>query len=284
MTSNYYTPLKVTFKGINEHTKKGTIQTVMIIANIVPVLSGEIIIGSDVMKALQVTIPYNNDNTVMLTVDGEAIKFQYSNIVNVSPTTSSNSFIRTIKVTKSSRKAISIKHSFDELFYGDKAHGMPVKDIPTEIYAQVKNEHEQAMLDPEKYMQDFNYKQPVSIPQLVVIHCILSEYDVEGEQQLSCRAKNGSIRTIPMTLAISTTKSLNKTSTDTIYDMHIDKNVNSVQCLINKKKYNQRDIIHDYINHQVDTLHEVQYINKLAVVNGEVVEDVAQTPVCMDVY
>jgi len=282
MTSNYYTPLKVTFKGINEHTKRAQFKTVMIIANIVPVLSGGIIIGSDVMKALQITIPYNNDNTAMLTVDGETIKFQYSNIANVSPTASSSSFIRTIKVTKSKRKAISIKHSFDELFYGDKAHGMPVKDIPAEIYAQVKNEHKQAMLDPEKYMQNFNYKQPVSIPQLVAIHCILSEYDVEGEQQLSCMAKDGSIRTISMTLATSTTKSLNNKSTDTIYDKHIDKYVNSVQCLINKKKHNQQDIIHDYINHQVDTLHEVQYINKLAVVNGEVIEDVAQTPVCMD--
>ena len=76
-------------------------------------------------------------------------------------------------------------------------------------------------------------------------------------------AKDGSIRTIPMTLATSTTKSLNKNFTDTIYDKHIDKHVNSVQCLISKKKHNQRDIIHDYINHQIDTLHEVQYIISL---------------------
>ena len=85
MTSNYYTPLKVTFKGINGYTKMAQFKTVMLIANVVLVLSGGIIIGSNVMKALQVTIPYNNDNTAMLTVDVETIKFQYSNIANVSP-------------------------------------------------------------------------------------------------------------------------------------------------------------------------------------------------------
>ena len=173
-------------------------------------------------------------------------------------------------------------HSFNVLFFGDKEHGQPIRLIPPELFGPVKNEHQNAMLDPVKYMQEFNYKQPVSIPQLVAIHCILSEYDVEGEQLLSCMARDGSIRTIPMTLATSTTKSLISKSADTIYDKYIDKYVNSVQCLINKKMHNQQDIIHDYIDHKIDTLHEVQYINKLAVVNGEVVEDVAQTPVCLD--
>ena len=97
------------------------------------------------------------------------------------PTYHQNSYIRTIKVTKSKRRAISILHSFDALFFGDKEHGQPIRLIPPELFVQVKNEHKQAMLDPVKYMQDFNYKQPVSIPPLVAIHCILSEYDVEGE-------------------------------------------------------------------------------------------------------
>ena len=41
----------------------------------------------------------------------------------------------------------------------------------------------------------------------------------------------------------------------------------------------QRDVFHDYIAHTIDSLHNVQYINKLAVVNGEVVDDVASAPV-----
>jgi hypothetical protein len=36
MTSDYYTPLKVTFKGLNQHKKAAQFKTVMIIANIVP--------------------------------------------------------------------------------------------------------------------------------------------------------------------------------------------------------------------------------------------------------
>ena len=82
MTSNYYTPLNVTFQGINQQSGEVQLKTVMIIANIVPVLSGGIIIGSDVMKALQVTIPYNDDNTAMLTVDGQSLTFQYSNLAH----------------------------------------------------------------------------------------------------------------------------------------------------------------------------------------------------------
>ena len=78
MRSDYYTPLKVTFKGVNtQHVAQ--FKTVMVMANVVPTLSWGIIIGSDVMKALQVTIPYNDDNTAMLTVNGDTIKFQYSN-------------------------------------------------------------------------------------------------------------------------------------------------------------------------------------------------------------
>ena len=73
----------------------------MIIANIVPVLSGGIIIGSDIMKALQVTIPYNDDNTAMLTVDGQSITFQYSNLAH-EPIP--KPFIRTMNVTKSSSR------------------------------------------------------------------------------------------------------------------------------------------------------------------------------------
>lgn len=279
MTSNHYTPLKVTFKGINEQTKAVQFKTVMIIANIVPTLSGGIIIGSDVMKALQVTIPYNDDNTAMLTVNGDTMKFQYSNIAK----DHSNPFIRTIKVTKSTRKALSIKHSFNALFFGDSENKMYIRPIPKEIAAQVKAEHKKAMSDPGKYMQEFDYKKPVSISQLVAIHCILSEYDVEGEQQSTIKAKDGSTRTVPITLAKSTTESLQNRSTNTIYDKYIDKYVNSVECLVKKNTNHQQDDIHAYISHQIDSLHNIQYINKLAVVNGEVVEDVAQPPVCSDI-
>jgi len=122
MTSDYYTPLKVTFKGVNQSTKVAQFKTVMIIANIVPTLSGGIIIGSDVMKALQVTVPYNADNTAMLTVDGETITFQYSNVASDS---SPPPFIRTINVTKSPRPKISMTKSFNALFFGGNGFASP---------------------------------------------------------------------------------------------------------------------------------------------------------------
>ena len=53
-------------------------KTVRIIANIVPSLSGDIIIGSDVMKALRITIPYNDENTATLKVAGEKLIFKYN--------------------------------------------------------------------------------------------------------------------------------------------------------------------------------------------------------------
>ena len=173
--------------------------------------------------------------------------------------------------------------SFNALFFGDRAHNEFIRPIPVEIKDQVYVEYKKAMDDPTIYMQEFDYKTPVSIPQLVALHCILTQYDVEGIKHLSCKSKNGSVRVIPLTLVISTHSSLPMTTHDTIYDKHIDKYVNSVQCLINRKIHNQCDPIFDYISHQVDVLHTDQYINKLAVVNGEVVEDVAATPVCVDV-
>ena len=82
------------------------------------------------------------------------------------------------------------------------------------------------MADPHKYMEDFDYQKPVSIPQLVTLHCILTEYDVEGERQTSRIAKDGSTRVIPIPLATSTTASLQTRTGDTIYDKQIDKYVN----------------------------------------------------------
>jgi hypothetical protein len=120
MTSDYYTPLKVTFQGISQQNSEMQLKTVLIIANIVPVLSGGIIIGSDVMKALQVTIPYNDDNTAMLTVDGQSLTIQYSNLAHESIP---KPFIRAIKVTKSSTRgspSLTPNRSFNALFYCDR--------------------------------------------------------------------------------------------------------------------------------------------------------------------
>jgi len=279
MKSDYYTPLKVTFKGVNDQ-HIAQFKTVMIIANVVPTLSGGIIIGSDVMKALQVTIPYNNDNTALLTVDGDTIKFQYSNIAQAS---SSSSAIRSIKVVKSARRPISIKYSFNALFFGDHVNDTTIRPIPAAFVPQVRHEHRKAMLNPEKYMNEFDYKCSVSVPQLVALHCILSQYDVAGEEQLSCMSQDGTTsRTITVPLAMSTTDTLFTNSMDTIYDKQINQYVNSVTCLINNNAQDQRDSIHDYITHQIDTLHDNQYINKLTVINGEVVDDVASIPEITD--
>ena len=262
MKSDYYTPLKVTFKGISKHNKIVKLKTVMIIANIVPVLSGGIIIGSDVMKALQVTIPYNDDNTAMLTVDGDTITFQYSNIAKASQ---HQPFIRTIEVTKSQRNAITPSNSFNALFYGDKVNESQYRrSIPNQLKAQVHSEHKIAMADPSKYMNEFNYKQQVSIPQLVALHCILTEYDVESQRLAAFTSTDGSPQHIPIVLASSNKASMYQTS-NTIFDRHVDQYVNSVISLVKRKSNGQRDDLHDYIAQQIDTLHDIQYINKLAV-------------------
>ena len=260
----------------------------MIIANIVPVLSGGIKIGSDVMKALQVTIPYNDDKTAMLTVDGQSITFQYRNLAHeLIP----KSFIRTMNVTKSSSRtspSLNPSHSFNALFYGDsedpevKPPSQPryKRPIHVKLRASVQSEYDTAMQDPTKYMCEFDYHQPVSIPQLVALHCILHEYDVVVGRESNYLSRTGVQRDISITYAESTTASLSKYTTDTIYDKYINHYVNSVRCLINSNNDpEQRDVCHDYIAHKIDSLHNVQYINKLAVVNGEVVDDAASTPV-----
>jgi len=175
MQSNYYTPLKVTFKGKG---LKNDIQykTVMIIANVVPNLNGGIIIGSDVMKALQITIPYNDEHTATLMVKGESITFQYNNTEKEHR----RGGIKKIQVTKSTRPSITMKDSFNSLFFGDKENNRQyIRGIPKELKMQVTAEYNLAMSNPQEYLQKYQYNQPATIPQLVAINCILNEYDVE---------------------------------------------------------------------------------------------------------
>jgi len=207
------------------------------------------------MKALQVTIPYNDDNTAMLAVDGQSLTFQYSNLAQ-EPIP--KPFLRTMIVTKSSARAPSSpspkhrtnapKYSFNALFYGDNEEVYPAievplvqpppppsckRPIPVKLRASVQSEYDIAMQDPTKYMCAFDYQKPVSIPQLVALHCILNEYDVVVGRESNCLSRTGVQRNIPIIYAESTTASLDKYATDTIYDKYINHYVNSVRCLSN---------------------------------------------------
>ena len=113
MRSLYYTPLKLTFRGVND-SGEPVMKTVMIIANVVPNLSGGIIIGSDVMKALRITIPYNEENTATLRVQGERLTFKYNTTEQVRNPVIKKTYV----VTKSERIPMSATKSFNSLFYG----------------------------------------------------------------------------------------------------------------------------------------------------------------------
>jgi hypothetical protein len=177
-----------------------------------------------------------------------------------------------INASVPSESDVSVKNSTKYMRYK--------RSIPKVLKASIHSEYNTAMEDPSKYMCYFDYKKPVSIPQLVALHCILNEYDVVVGRESNYLSRTGVQRDIPITYAESFTVSLDKYATDTIYDKYINHYVNSVRCLINSNKDpQQRDVFHDYIAHTIDSLHNVQYINKLAVVNCEVVDDVASTPV-----
>ena len=184
--------------------------------------------------------------------------------------------------------SLNLRHSFNALFYGDledpevEPPSQPryKRPLPVKLRSSVQSEYDTAIKDPTKYMCEFDYQKPVLIPQLVALHCILHEYDVAVGRESNYLSRTGVQRDIPITYAESTTARLDKYTTDTIYDKYINHDVNSVRCLINSNNDpEQRDVFHDYIAHKIDSLHNVQYINKLAVVNGEVVDDVASTPV-----
>ena len=89
-----------------------------VIANVVPNLSGGIIIGSDVMKALHITIPYNENNTATLRVAGSSLTFKY----NTTARPGIPMIKKMIVVKKSERVPVSATESFNALFYGDRYH------------------------------------------------------------------------------------------------------------------------------------------------------------------
>ena len=117
MRSLYCTPLKLTLRGFND-AGEPVMRTAMIIANVVPNLSGGIIIGSDVMKALRITIPYNDENTATLKVQGERLTFKYNTTEQVKNLAIKKVYV----VNKSERNPIDATESFNALFYGDRYH------------------------------------------------------------------------------------------------------------------------------------------------------------------
>jgi len=156
--SRHYTPLKETFSGIDDEGNP-LMKTVKILANIVPNLSGDIIIGSDVMSSLKITIPYNDERTATLKVANKKLTFKYNTTArNDSP------MIKKIIVVKKKqdRQPISARESFNSLFYGDRymaeqedvlTKNVKVRPIPDILKKGVMKEYDSALKDPKDYIK-----------------------------------------------------------------------------------------------------------------------------------
>jgi len=205
---------------------------VKVIANIVPNLSGGIIIGSDVMKALHITIPYNEDNTATLRVAGSSLTFKY----NTTARPGIPMIKKMIVVKKSERIPVSATESFNALFYGDRYHegiGRPaldgqVRPIPKRLRKEVLREYEAASTDPKGYLQSFKSKDRPSAAQLVALHRVFTEYDVElsDNRPMSLMRRDGtSVQTNNINSSVQT-NNINLISTDvTQNDVKPDRNL-----------------------------------------------------------
>jgi len=299
MRSLYYTPLKVTFTGIDK-TGSPVMKTVKIIANIVPNLSGDIIIGSDVMSALKITIPYNDENTATLKVEDVQLTFKY----NTTPRPKIPTIKKIIVVKKSKRKSVDVGEAFNALFYGDKyndiqqehpTNRIKMRPIPPLLYPEIAKEYRQAGDDPKEYLQNFKLNGEVTAAQLVALHRVFNEYDVEVRDGISILQRNGST----VQQDISTFDS--KKDKHPLRSREFDSALHSLQSSPISDSSHE-EIMHRYIQYQLSTLEDsmsenydnVYYdekftddvavnMNKLAVINGEVVEDVARTPDNVDV-
>ena len=194
MSSRHYTPLKLTFKGVNDEGKP-IMKTVMIIANVVPSLSGGVIIGSDVMKALRITIPYNDENTATLKVLGDRLTFKY----NTTEQQREPAIKRVYVVSKSERAPVDVTESFNALFYGDRYHdgrgrameGKPVRPIPWLLKKRIMEEYDLAASDPKGYLQKFRVHGIMDAAKLVALHRVISEYDVEVREGRTLLRRDG---------------------------------------------------------------------------------------------
>ena len=280
MRSQFYTPLKVTFTGVDDSGQR-LMKTVRIIANIVPSLSGDIIIGSDVMKALRITIPYNDENTATLRVAGETLIFKY----NTTMRSSTPMIKKMIVVKKSAREPVSAEESFNSLFYGDrfndeqidsKKKRVKVRPIPQLLKAGVLKEYELAASDPKSYLQNFKLGEVATAAQLVALHRVFNEYDVEVTEGRSIMQKDGT--TVQADVHILRTEiedQIKKKSTT--LDMELSS-------LMSPPNLDDDHNVRKYIQYQVHKMQEdivpdeddIVHAHKLTVINGEVVEDVAK--------
>ena len=288
MRSLYYTPLKLTFKGTDD-SGKSVMKTVMVIANVVPNLSGEIIIGSDVMKALRITIPYNDENTATLRVQGERLTFKYNTTEQLKKPVIKKLYV----VTKSERSPMNATESFNALFYGDRYHdgkGRPlpegrVRPIPGMMMNDVMREYNLAATDPKKYLQNFKTKEMASVAQIVGLHRVFSEYDVEIREGRQLLRRDGTIAQA----GIKVMKANNdpapigltmKEETATVIGRDL-------QALLSPSMpdHVRNEIIKKYMEYKITQVEDYGFppdgeedetisLKKMSVVDGEVIEDV----------
>ena len=282
MRSQFYTPLKVTFTGIGDSGQR-LMKTVRIIANIVPSLSGDIIIGSDVMKALRITIPYNDENTATLKVAGEKLIFKYNTTLR--PSTAA--IKKMIIVKKSTRVPISAEESFNSLFYGDRYNDIQllshrrkkgIRPIPSSLKERVLREYELAASDPKAYLQNLKHSE-VSIAHLVALHRVFNDYDIEVTEDRSIVQKDGKVVHAEVkVLQHDMGYQIKKKSTT------LDAELSLLMSSPTTEDVNRDHNFRKYIQYQVHKMQDdivladddIVHNHKLAVINGEVVEDVAQ--------
>ena len=271
MRSQFYTPLKVTITGIGNSGQR-LMKTVRIIANIVPSLSGDIIIGSDVMKTLRIKIPCNDENTATLRVAGEKLIFKYNTTMRPSTT----AIKKMIIVKKSTRAPISAEESFNSLFYGDRYNDIQlpshrkkkgIRSVPSLLKERVLREYDLAASDPKAYLQNLKHSE-VSIAHLVALHIVFNDYDVEVAEDRSIVQKDGTVVHAEVKVLQHDMGYQFKKKSTTL-DAELSLLMSSPTTEDVNRDHKMQD---DIVLADDDIVHN----HKLAVINGEEVEDVAQ--------
>ena len=149
-----------------------------------------------------------------------------------------------------------------------------MRPIPKRLRKEVLQEYEAASTDPKGYLQSFQSKDRPSAAQLVALHRVFTEYDVElsDNRPMSLMRRDGtSVQTNNINL-IST----DVTQHDVKPDRNLLKNLDDLITPIHTIKANNENW-RSYIQYQIHQLEDYtpdavtkddMFIHKLAVVNG----------------
>ena len=196
--SLYYTVLNITFLGKDSQQLIFT-KTITVLAHVLPEVSGTLIIGSDIMRKIGMSVTYDGQNQVELFGQEERpMIVEYVNSSTMKNNIDISKDIGRFRIRKKNgtEKISTIHDMFNRIHYD--AELKTTLKVPDEILIPTLAEYKQAMETPRQYLLGIQLmsKQGIHLNQAqTIVFCMLCEmYDIEFITRQMGRSKDGTVK------------------------------------------------------------------------------------------